>query len=107
RAHVGAGAVCRVRLGEGARLMAVAMGVEVVDLSATSLRELNQRLHDVAGDDPDPRLWRIVNPNGAHAVACGLDAPVEVEIAGHVGYHCAGMNQRGPGAGRRQPRTGG
>jgi glutamate synthase domain-containing protein 3 len=74
--------------------MAVATEAEVVDLAATSLRELNQRLHDVAGDDPDPRLWRVVNPNGAHAVACGLDAPVDVEIAGHVGYYCAGMNQR-------------
>src|SRR4051794_4271540 len=72
----------------------VATATEVVDLAACSLRELNQRLHDVAGDHPEPRHWRVVNPNGAHAVACGLDAPVEVEIAGHVGYYCAGMNQR-------------
>jgi methylamine---glutamate N-methyltransferase subunit B len=71
-----------------------ATDVEVVDLATTSLRELNQRLHDLAGDHPEPRRWRVVNPNGAHAVACGLDAPVEVEIAGHVGYYCAGMNQR-------------
>jgi glutamate synthase domain-containing protein 3 len=71
-----------------------ATDVEVVDLATTSLRELNQRLHDVAGDHPEPARWRVVNPNGAHAVACGLDAPVEVEIAGHVGYYCAGMNQR-------------
>ena len=68
-----------------------AAGVAVVDLATTPLRELNQRLHDVAGDDP--RLWQIVNPNGAHAVACGLDAPLEVEILGHVGYYCAGMNK--------------
>jgi glutamate synthase domain-containing protein 3 len=71
-----------------------ATDVEVVDLATCSLRELNQRLHAVAGDQPEPRRWRVVNPNGAHAVACGLDAPVEVEIAGHVGYYCAGMNQR-------------
>ena len=68
--------------------------IEVVDLATCSLRELNQRLHDVAGDRPEPQHWRVVNPNGAHAVACGLDAPVEVEIEGHVGYYCAGMNQR-------------
>jgi glutamate synthase domain-containing protein 3 len=74
--------------------MAVAADVEVVDLATCSLRELNQRLHDVAGEQPEPRQWRVVNPNGAHAVACGLDAPVEVEIAGHVGYYCGGMNQR-------------
>ena len=66
---------------------------EVVDLAVTSLRELNQRLHDVAGDAPEPRQWQIVNPNGAHAVACGIDAPLEVEIVGHVGYYCAGMNK--------------
>ena len=57
------------------------------------MRELNQRLHDlVAG--AGPRHWRIVNPSGEHAVACGLDAEVEVEIDGHVGYYCAGMNKR-------------
>jgi glutamate synthase domain-containing protein 3 len=64
-----------------------------VDLAVTSLRDLNQRLHDLAGDDPLPRVWRVLNPNGAHAVACGLDAPIEVEILGHVGYYCAGMNK--------------
>jgi methylamine---glutamate N-methyltransferase subunit B len=67
--------------------------VEVVDLATTSLRELNQRLHELARS-PGPRAWRVVNPSGAHAVACGLDADVEVEIDGHVGYYCAGMNKR-------------
>jgi glutamate synthase domain-containing protein 3 len=71
-----------------------AAGAAVVDLASTSLRELNQRLHDVAGNEPEPRRWQILNPDGAHAVACGLDAPLEVEIAGHVGYYCAGMNKR-------------
>jgi glutamate synthase domain-containing protein 3 len=66
---------------------------EVVDLAATSLRELNQRLHDVAFSGAGPRRWRIVNPRGAHAVACGLDADLDVEILGHVGYYCAGMNK--------------
>jgi methylamine---glutamate N-methyltransferase subunit B len=67
--------------------------VEVVDLETTSLRELNQRLHELARA-PGPSAWRIVNPNGAHAVACGVDADVEIEIEGHVGYYCAGMNKR-------------
>ena len=35
----------------------------------------------------------MVNPNGAHAVACGVDAEVEIEVDGHVGYYCAGMNK--------------
>src|SRR6187455_2915507 len=97
RDGVGAGAGRRVRLGESSRLMAVAerehAAVEVVDLATTSLRELNQRLHDLART-PGPSHWRIVNPSGGHAVACGLDAEIEVEIDGHVGYYCAGMNKR-------------
>jgi glutamate synthase domain-containing protein 3 len=71
----------------------VEAAVEVVDLAETPLRELNRRLHDLART-PGPRHWRVLNPNGAHAVACGLDADVEVEIDGHVGYYCAGMNKR-------------
>jgi methylamine---glutamate N-methyltransferase subunit B len=67
--------------------------VEVVDLEKTTLRELNRRLHELARA-PGPSAWRIVNPSGAHAVACALDADVEVEIEGHVGYYCAGMNKR-------------
>jgi methylamine---glutamate N-methyltransferase subunit B len=71
----------------------VEAAVEVVDLAETPLRELNQRLHEL-GSVPGPAHWRVLNPNGAHAVACGLDADVEVEIDGHVGYYCAGMNKR-------------
>ena len=67
--------------------------VELVDLEKTPLRELNRRLHELARA-PGPEAWRIVNPSGAHAVACGLDADVEIEIDGHVGYYCAGMNKR-------------
>src|SRR3990172_11542919 len=67
--------------------------LEVVDLETTSVRELNQRLHDLAAGAPGPRRFRILNPSGAHAMACGLDAEVEVEIDGHAGYYCAGMNK--------------
>jgi glutamate synthase domain-containing protein 3 len=74
-------------------LAAPESAVEVVDLETTSLRNLNQRLHELAAA-PGPRTWRVVNPQGAHAVACGIDAEIEVEIEGHVGYYCAGMNKR-------------
>jgi glutamate synthase domain-containing protein 3 len=70
-----------------------ATAVEVVDLAATPLRELNQRLHGLTGGAPGPRRWRVLNPNGAHAVACGVDAEVEIDVEGHVGYYCAGMNK--------------
>jgi glutamate synthase domain-containing protein 3 len=64
-------------------------GVAVVDLATTPLRELNRRLHDPNG----PLRWQVLNPNGAHAVACGLDAELDVEVEGHVGYYCGGMNK--------------
>ncbi|PMR73660.1 protein glxC [Billgrantia endophytica] len=67
--------------------------MKTYDLSSASLRELNQSLHDV---DPtiSEREWRIVSPNGAHNIACGLDADISVDIEGHAGYYCAGMNQK-------------
>jgi glutamate synthase domain-containing protein 3 len=74
-------------------MSATAAAAAVVDLASTPLRELNQCLHDLAGPDPRPRRWQVLNPSGAYAIACGLDAPLEVEILGHVGYYCAGMNK--------------
>jgi glutamate synthase domain-containing protein 3 len=73
---------------------ATAESVQTVDLAATPLRELNQRLHDQAGLDDPERHWRVLNPSGAHALACGVDAPIEIEIMGHAGYYCAGMNKQ-------------
>jgi methylamine---glutamate N-methyltransferase subunit B len=70
--------------------MALAPLIESLDLAETPVRELNRRLHAA---DVAPR-WRIAHPNGAHAVAVGIDAEIEVEIDGHVGYYCAGMNKR-------------
>jgi glutamate synthase domain-containing protein 3 len=70
--------------------MAVAEAIETVDLAVTPLRELNRRLHE---HDP-PRRWRVAHPNGAHSVAVGIDGTLEVDVDGHVGYYCAGMNKR-------------
>ena len=75
-------------------MSAAAEAVETVDLASTPLRELNQRLHDQTGLDDPERHWRVLNPSGAHALACGVDAPIEVEIMGHAGYYCAGMNKQ-------------
>ena len=61
-----------------------------VDLAADSVRDLNQRLHDLP-PETNERVWRIVNPKGAHAIAAGVDRPIEILIEGHVGYYCAGM----------------
>jgi methylamine---glutamate N-methyltransferase subunit B len=64
----------------------------VVDLGSASIRELNQSLHDL-GPDTNETHWSVLNPRGAHAIAAGLQVPVTVEIDGHVGYYCAGMNK--------------
>jgi glutamate synthase domain-containing protein 3 len=62
-----------------------------VDLARSSVRALNERLHRLT--PPTNELyWRVLNPNGAHAIAVGITQPVHIEIKGHVGYYCAGMN---------------
>jgi glutamate synthase domain-containing protein 3 len=65
----------------------------VVDLAVTPKRDLNAQLHALPASTNETH-WRVVNPQGQHALAAGLDAPVTVEIAGHAGYYCAGMNQQ-------------
>jgi glutamate synthase domain-containing protein 3 len=59
-----------------------------LDLATMSVREVNQLLHDAKGGD-----FLIRTPRGLHAIAAGLDAPLDVTIDGHVGYYCAGMNK--------------
>jgi len=66
------------------------------DLAELTVRELNQSLHAgppaAASDGAGARVV-VLNPGGRHAIAVGLDAPYELEIEGHVGYYCAGMNK--------------
>jgi glutamate synthase domain-containing protein 3 len=75
-------------------MSALGSGLEAgeVDLAVTPLRELNAALHALPADAPGH--WLVRNPRGAHAIAAGIDAPVEVEIDGHTGYYCAGMNKQ-------------
>jgi len=67
--------------------------MHAIDLSQTTLRELNATLQAQA-QDTNQRVWEIENPKGAHAIACGLDAPIEVTVKGPTGYYCAGMNKQ-------------
>jgi glutamate synthase domain-containing protein 3 len=62
------------------------------DLSRDSLRQLNLYLHKHAVGEGISQV-RVRNPDGAHSIACGLDADLDVQIHGHVGYYVAGMNQ--------------
>ncbi len=61
------------------------------DLAATPLRTLNQYLH---GSLARETQVIVRNPDGAHNIAVGVDAPISIEIQGHAGYYAAGMNQR-------------
>ena len=76
------------------------------DLATQTVRELNGTLHKVPHDSPVKHVV-IDHPDGAHSIAVGLNAPLSVEVNGHVGYYVAGMNKHaavtvngnaGPGA---------
>ncbi|MEO0486720.1 MAG: GXGXG domain-containing protein [Pseudomonadota bacterium] len=67
--------------------------MQTIDLEAEGLRKLNATLH-AQSQETNQTAWEIVNPRGSHAIACGLDAPIEVTVKGSTGYYCAGMNQQ-------------
>jgi glutamate synthase domain-containing protein 3 len=64
-----------------------------VDVETLGVRALNERFHRLP-PDTNERAWKITNPKGAHALAVGLDRPLMIEIEGHVGYYCGGMNKQ-------------
>jgi len=70
--------------------MAAAALRVVFDLAHQSVRELNQFLHGELGGVQEVL---VKNPDGAHSLAVGLNAPLRVDIGGHAGYYAAGMNQ--------------
>ena len=81
--------------------------MQIFDLEAQGLRALNKTLHAQA-EDTNQTFWEIINPKGSHAIAVGLDAPIEVNVKGSTGYYCGGMNKQatvhvhgsaGPGTG--------
>jgi glutamate synthase domain-containing protein 3 len=67
--------------------------MQTLDMGTLPLREVNATLQAQAGQTNQTE-WVIENPRGAHAVAVGLDAPIDVTVKGSTGYYCAGMNQQ-------------
>ena len=67
--------------------------MQTLDLEQQTLREANAALQAQAAET-NQTVWEVVNPKGAHAIAAGLDAPIEVTVKGSTGYYCAGMNQQ-------------
>ena len=77
--------------------------MQIFDMKKTDLRAVNHNLHGQSQGD-----FQIDSPQGSHAVAVGLNAPLQVKIVGNVGYYCGGMNKQarihvsgsaGPGVG--------
>jgi len=67
-------------------------GTQVFDLEARGLRALNSALHALP-KDTNETSWEIVHPKGSHAIAVGVDAPLDITVRGSTGYYCAGMNK--------------
>ncbi|WP_369855855.1 protein glxC [Candidatus Thalassolituus haligoni] len=67
--------------------------MKTFDLATTSLRDINQTLHDQAAECTE-REWKITGAKGDHNLVCGLDQALSVDIEGHAGYYCAGMNKK-------------
>ena len=64
----------------------------ILDLKKTNLREINNQLQSI-NNKKNYRNYKILNPQGSHAICAGLKDEINVDIDGHVGYYCAGMNQ--------------
>jgi glutamate synthase domain-containing protein 3 len=64
-----------------------------LDLATLGVREVNEFLHRAPRESGLARV-EILNPDGRHSIAVGLDAEVAVDVLGHAGYFAAGMNER-------------
>ena len=67
--------------------------METIDLTKASLRDVNEILQRQS-EITNQKQWEIINPKGAHAIAVGLNAPLDLSIKGSTGYYCGGMNQK-------------
>ena len=65
--------------------------MEIINLNHIGVRGVNSALHNIARDSEN--RFEIHNPQGQHSIACGINAPLNVEIKGHAGFYCGGMNK--------------
>ncbi len=66
--------------------------MNTVDLKSQSVRDLNRTLHRLP-EDSNKISWKVLHPAGQHNIACGLDRELNIQVDGHAGYYCAGMNK--------------
>ena len=71
--------------------MAHVADAKAFDLRKDTVRKLNEFLHSKLNGE---RRVRVLNPDGAHSIAVGVDAPVKIDIEGNAGYYAAGMNKQ-------------
>ena len=64
----------------------------IFDLKKINLREVNGKLQNI-DKKKNYKNYKILNPEGNHAICAGLQDDINVNIEGHAGYYCAGMNQ--------------
>jgi glutamate synthase domain-containing protein 3 len=67
--------------------------MQTFNLEENGLRALNEALQ-AQSQQTNETAWEIVKPRGSHAIAVGLDAPIDVTVNGSTGYYCAGMNKQ-------------
>ncbi len=77
---------------EGVTLDRPSAPTRTFDLRGHTTRDLNQFLHaDLVTSGV--RRVEVLNPNGAHSIAVGVNHPVEIDVQGHGGYYLGGMNK--------------
>ena len=64
-----------------------------LDLKKTNLRDVNDKLQNLDRKQ-NQRDFRIINPEGHHAICAGLTEEMNVTIKCHDVYYCAGINQK-------------
>lgn len=67
--------------------------MESLDLHKISVRDLNQFLHKELPKKNGVKKLEILNPDGVHSIAAGMDHAVDIDIQGHGGYYVGGMNK--------------
>lgn len=70
-------------------MSAVETTATTLDLGELGLRRVNRTLQQAAAGE----RFAVQNANGLHSIAAGLRTEVTVDVLGHAGYYCAGMNQ--------------
>jgi len=68
------------------------MSLNHLDLKKIGVRGINEKLHSLAANT-NKKHWVVINPRGQHSIAVGLAGALQIDIKGHVGFYCGGMNK--------------